>query len=255
MTFSEYLQTQATSRRELPLVHATECHHFDSIRRSHMLRPRPCPVFNEPLLYFFYGRPSYRDSSKTTPIKDISYCPICFVFRTGRNIPIKRLFPFDTGASQNPHALYEPQVLANDALLKFSLIGAIQNAQRIVRTFFDTDENYLGGRAKIGLAFSRGELDAKAYYDLISGGGKPECDDRRSAIEIQTDASIDLHGALLAIAMPTTFLEDAPLMQTLLEDWHALPLTYSADIGMRPTEFHGTIRELIRIHYKAWNLI
>jgi hypothetical protein len=255
MTFSDYLQLQPTSRRELPLVHAIECRHLDSILKSHTLEPRHCSVFQEPLLYFFYGRPAYRDPSKTLPIKDISFCPICFVFRTGNRFPLKRLFPFDTGASQAPHALYEPHVLAADALNRFGVLALIENARRIVKAFFETDENYLAGRAKIGLAFTPGEVDAKAYYDLISGGGKPECDDRRSAIELQTAATVDLRGQLAAIVMPTSFLDDDALMKTLLEEWHAFPLTYSADVGMRPTEFHGTIREKIRIHYKDLGLI
>src|SRR5437899_628133 len=169
MTFSDFVQTQRASRRELPLVHATECHHFNSILKSHTLEPRECSVFQEPLLYFFYGRPAYRDSSKTLPMKDISFCPICFVFRTGNRFPLKRLFPFDTGASQAPRALYEPQVLAAEALNKFSVAAVIESARRIVQTFFETDENYLAGRPKIGLAFTAGEIDAKAYYELING--------------------------------------------------------------------------------------
>jgi hypothetical protein len=255
MTFSDYVRRQRPSPRELPLVHTTECHHLDSIVKSQSLNPRHCGVFKEPLLYFFYGRPAYRDPSKNAPMKDISFCPICFVFRTGDRVPVKRVFPFDTGASQKPLALYEPQVPAADALLKFSVSAAIESARRIVRAFFVTDGNYFAGRARVGLGFTPGEVDAKAYYDLINGGGSSDCDDRRSAIEVQSSATIDLRGQLLAIVMPTSFLENRQLMKTLLQDWHGFPLTYGADVGMRPTEFHGVIREAVRGHYKVWGLL
>src|SRR5207245_9350453 len=124
-----------------------------------------------------------------------------------------------------------------------------------VQRFCETDEDYLAGSPKIGLAVTAGEIDAKAYYELINGGGKPECDDRRSAIEIQTTASIDLRGQLAAIAMPTSFLEDDRLIKTLLEEWHGFPLTYNADVGMRPTEFHGAIREMLSRHYTDLGLL
>jgi hypothetical protein len=50
-------------------------------------------------------------------------------------------------------------------------------------------------------------------------------------------------------------LEDKILAKTLVEDWQAQPLTYDADIGMRPLEYHGAIRQLIRDYYRRSGLL
>ncbi len=46
----------------------------------------------------------------------------------------------------------------------------------------------------------------------------------------------------MAVVLPNSFLEDAPLREALLKVWRAVPLTYDADLGMRPLEFHGYVR-------------
>ena len=252
--FADYVRSQSAVSVELPLVHTTECRHLPSIQVSHTLEPQNCPVFGEPLLYFFYGRPSYRDPFKSRPITNVAYCPICFVFKPQRPFAIHRIFPFDSGASQR--GLYEPEISRSHALTKYPVSAAVQSARQIIRRFFDTNENYLASRPSLGLAFSPGEVDAEAYYKLVTGGGSSNCDDRRSAIEVQIKDKIDLREHLWAIVMPTDFLDDAPLRKTLIEEWRAHPLTYDADLGMRPTEFHGNVRAMIRKYYKeVWRLI
>ena len=187
------------------------------------------------------------------PIMDVGYCPLTFVFRPETRFQVARIYPFDTGASQM--GLYEPEVQAPHALRKYPVAAVIERARQIVHRFFETNENYLAGRPKIGLAFTPDEVDAEAYYKLVSGGGRRKCDDRRSAIEVQISGSVSLREHLMAIVMPTHFLDDIQLRKTLIDEWHVHPLTYDADMGMRPTEFHGIIRAMIRDYYKAWKFI
>jgi hypothetical protein len=253
VSFADYVGFQAAVSTELPLVHTTECRHMASIQASHTLEPKDCKVFGEPLLYFFYGRPSYRDPSQTRPILDVAYCPLCFVFKPQRPFKIARMYPFDTGASQK--GLYEPEIVRSNAIIKYTVAAAIESARQIIQRFFQTNENYLASRPSIGLTFSPGEVDVEAYYKLVTGGGTLECDDRRSAIEIQIKENIDLRDHLMAVVMPTHFLDDASLRKTLIEEWCAHPLTYDADLGMRPTEFHGNVRAMIRKYYKHWKLL
>jgi hypothetical protein len=187
------------------------------------------------------------------PIKDVGYCPLSFVFKPDRKFSIARMYPFDTGASQK--GLYEPEIKANQALQKYHVAAVIESAQKIVHRFFETNDNYLACKPRIGLAFNPTEVDAEAYYKLVKGGGQPECDDRRSAIEVQIADKVSLREHLMAVVMPTNFLEDTDLRRTLFDEWHAHPLTYDADMGMRPTEFHGNIREMIREYYESWRFI
>jgi hypothetical protein len=85
-TFSDYIQKQSMASTELPLVHTTEYFRLASIQASNMLQTDHCSIFKEPLLYFFYGRPAYRDSSQTTPTRDVGFYPICFVFGPPRYV-------------------------------------------------------------------------------------------------------------------------------------------------------------------------
>jgi hypothetical protein len=208
--FSDYVQKQIASSVELPMVHTTEYFRLASIKTGSILQLTACDVFNEPLLYFFYGRPAYRDASQTHPVRDIGFYPICFVFRPGTICKkVKRLYPFDTGAA---HAgLYEPEIARANALADYSVVTAIENARKIVSGFFETEEQYLSNKPKSGLHFSSSESDAQSYYELITGGGDADCDDRRSAVEIQIADSLDLRQGIMAIVLPTCFLEDKDL--------------------------------------------
>jgi len=250
MVFSDFIDKQALASSELPLVHTTEYVWLSSIQKTHTLKANLCTVFKEPLLYFFYGRPAYRVPGQVTPTRDVSLYPICFVFRPGTVCKkAKRLYPFDTGASQ--HGLYEPAIKRTDALAVYPVAALIESARRISKCFFDTDEKYLSNDPIAGLVFPPTENAANSYYQLINGGGDPDCDDRCSAIEIQIGEDIDLRGDIIAVALPTCFLEDAALLDAVVNQWRAVPLTYDADKGMRPLEFHGTIRHLIRQYYRV----
>ncbi len=105
------------------------------------------------------------------------------------------------------------------------------------------------------MLFSPTEIGAESYYRLINGGGDPGCDDRCSAVEIQIAEGVDLRQRIMAVALPTCFLEDDALTDTLLKVWGALPLTYDADVGMRPIELHGAIRYIIRQFYRQSSLL
>jgi hypothetical protein len=254
-SFSDYVQKQAMVSRELPLVHTTEYFRLGSIQASNALQPRDCKVFKEPLLYFFYGRPAYRDASQITPTRDVGFYPICFIFRPGTICKkAKRMYPFDTGASQS--GMYVPDINPPEALTDYQLQTAVESARRVVRCFFETDEQYLSNKARAALGFSSAETKPESYYRLINGGGQPGVDDRCSAVEIQIAESLDIgKDALAAVALPLCFLEDKILAKTLVEVWQAQPLTYYADIGMRPLEYHGAIRQLIRGYYRQSGLL
>lgn len=247
--FSDFVQKQVLTSIELPVVHTTEYFRLGSIGASNTLQATACKIFKEPLLYFFYGRPAYRDASQTTPARDVSFYPICFVFRPGTvGKKAKRVYPFDTGASQS--GLYEPAIKRTDALTTYPVLTAIQSAKKIVSGFFETDERYLSNTPKPGLLFSASDRDAQSYYELINGGGASACDDRCSAVEIQVADCLDVREGIMAVVLPTCFLEDGGLAKTIVGTWHAQPLTYSADIGTRPIEFHGVVRHLIREYYR-----
>jgi len=187
-------------------------------------------------------------------MREVSLYPICFVFKPGTVCKkAKRLYPFDTGASQ--HGMYEPAIKKTEALAVYPVAAVIESARKISKCFFDTDEKYLSNDSLAGLVFPSTENEAKSYYELINGGGDPDCDDRCSAVEIQVADDIDLRADIMAVVLPTCFLDDAVLLNAVVKQWRAVPLTYDADKGMRPLEFHGTIRYLIRRYYRQSGLL
>ena len=255
MAFPQYVQKQQLSPVELPLIHTTECFRFESIVTSGRLSTSSCPVFGESLLYTFYGRPAYRDTSKHHPVCDISFYPVCFVFTPGTLFRLaKRLFPFDSGASQL--GLYEPAISAGNAIRQYELAAAAETARRIVKCFFTVDTGYLSNAPVQGMKFEDGDADVDSYYKLICGGAASECDDRRSAIEVQLGSDLDLGDRILmAIVLPLHYLEDAVLRHTIMTVWGAQPITYFTVSGTRPTEYHMVIGQKVFEFYKDRSLI
>src|ERR1017187_6871464 len=84
----------------LPFVHMTDVFVLSRIAATEQLEPTECPVFKEPLLYLFCGRPSYRPNSKDLPSSLGSMAPVCFVLRPEALASVARVFPFDSGAFQ-----------------------------------------------------------------------------------------------------------------------------------------------------------
>src|SRR6266403_3124931 len=91
--------SHADMAEELPLVHTSRCEHLPGIASSNTLEPHPCTIFQESLIYLFYGRPAYRSRVGIKGGEPIALCPVCLVFKP-RTISrsLHRVFPCDTGA-------------------------------------------------------------------------------------------------------------------------------------------------------------
>jgi hypothetical protein len=135
----------------------------------------------------------------------------------------KRVFPFDTGGSQK--GLYEPAVKATSALGAYELLPTVESARRLVKGFFDIDQGYLSNKPKGGMTFDPAEADVNSYYQLIHGSRATECDDRCSTIEVQLADDLDLRREILmAVVLPTHFLDDSLLRKTISVESAAVDL-------------------------------
>jgi hypothetical protein len=203
-------------------------------------------VFEEPLVYLFYGRPAYRSRRGATPDTSIQLCPVCFIFKSAL-IPTEpaRIYPFDTGAAKQGR--FAPHVQATDTEA-FALHPTLTCVQRFVRTFFETNGNYFLGRPSKVLNLPPGGSAAASYFSLISTAGPADYDDRRSAVEFQYRAQIPLAGFLWAVVLPIPFLEDNDIRRTLLSKWGAFPLPYSVVQGTSPAEYSAAVRMV----YERW---
>jgi len=84
---------------QLPLVHSTDGYLFTNALFGWAREPQPCHVFDgEPLLYTFYGRPSFRPNAGELATTMDHYLPVCLIFKqsfaceTMVHFPAKTLF-------------------------------------------------------------------------------------------------------------------------------------------------------------------
>lgn len=218
--------------KSLPLVHSTTCSEFPAIASSGALQPNLCPIFSEPLIYFFYGRPAYYPRRVgRMPSTKITYCPICFVFRPQAATQIARVYPCDSGALQRGNFAEHIPPADRD---KYELSGGLEYARRLVAAFFDSNGSYYLGKAREGLTFLAADQDSPRYYGLITCPRDVSYDERRSAIEVQTRQAIGLSDQLHAVILPGRFLDEGSVRETIVEQWGALPLLYDTQNGTAP---------------------
>lgn len=96
--FRDFVAALPEQLTSLPLTHVTDAISLRDIVRDNEIRPRECRVFRMPLLYLFSGRPAYRINPDEPPNSLKSYCPIAFILDPTIGVPIKQIYPFDTGA-------------------------------------------------------------------------------------------------------------------------------------------------------------
>jgi hypothetical protein len=196
----------------LPLLHTTSADRFlGQIVSASELRTAKCGVYNEDLLYTFYGRPAYKPNAGTLNTSLASFRPICFLLRPTALGNIKRVVPLDTGAlDRGVFSRYVTRMMTKD---RFELPNTIEGAAKFVKAFFDDNKRYYFGQIHPSPAFEPTDLLAEAYCAIVADKGTSEVDDRRSTIEVQFSDSISLNPAnVMAIVLPSAFLDTPPIL-------------------------------------------
>lgn len=247
------INSQRSAKPLLPFVHTTDVYRFANVLDDGRLEPRECPVFDkEPLLYFFYGRPSYRANSNEAPTALDHYLPVCLLFNGSAISPIKRVFPFDSGGFHDQ--LYADAFHKDMQLGDFGLEPNIDTPGRVISLFFETPDAYLRARAVSAAALDSSELEAKSYLALISQRLSNTMDNRVSGIEIQFEGPINIMGAVTAAVLPDT-LFSSPTIQSALMAANIEPLTYQQIDRQRPSEYVTKIFDLCFEYYRRTGLI
>jgi hypothetical protein len=92
------LPTPRNMPMALPPSHMTDGRNFKTIVSNSELRPQLCDVFQELLIYLFYGGIFYRRSNR--PTKHATELPVAFLFDPNILNAVDRYYPSDTGALQ-----------------------------------------------------------------------------------------------------------------------------------------------------------
>ncbi len=228
----------------MPLFHNTSSYSFREISQaaSPDLIPTHCPVFDQKLLYFFYGRPAYRVTDSESD--NIGYLPVCFLIKPDAIMSVERVFPFDTGAFH--HDRFAPYVHEKMAKEDFQLGNDISAAQKAISALFGSGRQYYIGHLSDKLAPKFSEMELLTYVQIVSRPPASVVDDRRYSIEIQTQSSLSLIGNTLAVVLPYEAMDDPTIRTFIVNKLGAHPITYQSYWGIRPSDFHGEIRVLVQ---------
>lgn len=247
-SLAEFVDRHSPVDKELPFVHSTRCEFFRHLCSAGFLSPADCPVFSESLLYFFYGRPAYRSKAGSLPNTGILLMPICFVFKPGvLDSHLRRVFPFDTGAAYG--GMFSPHI-SPTRLTEFCLTPTLLSIKKAVSTFFETNEAYFAATPKDNLRTNAtsGLASLDCYCSLITQDGETPYDDRRAVIEVQTAAPVSLKDTLLAVILPTPFLDDAVVRNAIVNEWRSYPLRYNHYRGTAPAEYVRVIADRLEAY-------
>lgn len=244
---SKLISKQAEAKPLLPLVHNTDAFSFVNALEDGALVPKDCDVFKgEPLLYFFYGRPSYRVNSKEPPTSLDHYLPVCILFKNEKVTPVKRIFPFDSGGFKSD--FYKDAFHRDMTLADFGLEPDPATPGRVISLFFGSAEAYLDARPLSSVTVDRAELEAISYHALISQRLSNSADNRVSGIEIQFEGPIKFDGNVEAVVLPAPLL-DSPTVKDALQKSKIAALPYRQIDKQRPSEYVTQLFDICREYY------
>lgn len=227
--------------KTLALTHLTEFYNVRAIIANQKLTATHCKVFNENLLYFFYGRPAYRIGKEKTNTCQKAFHPICFVFDFDKIKKIERVFPFDSGGFNFYKKFLHPKSKLEDYQLENELV----NINDLINFFYSSEMSYFDDNPKaINTKPFEWAFEVESYYGMISNKAITTDDERNSTIEIQTREEMALRD-LKAIIFPkqeeTTMRKQLRLLNIncKLETYHLSGIT-------NPNDYFSSIKEIVR---------
>jgi hypothetical protein len=163
-----------------------------------------CNVFNEPLIYLFYGRPAYR-AQESQQLRLSARAPVILIFNNDIESSGARLLPFDSGAFKSR---YEPWRHQEMKLSEFLMPCGQDAAERHVSEFFGSKGNYLNMQPSRPTRPYSGEFEVETIAEILNDHSAEPADDRRLAIELQLNRSLLLTNAdTYALVIPESISE------------------------------------------------
>lgn len=225
---------------KLPWAHSTSSNNLMDIIADQKILATACNVFRgEKLCYLFVGRPAYKLKADENP--SAWQLPVAFIVRFQTPPPIKRVFPFDSGAF---HEKRLPSYITMFKRDNFDLSGNPDLVGRLVSFYFKTPDRYFYRRPagdeeiKEQHNLDMRHAEVMALSRLYRENSSPECDDRAAAIEIQLEADIQLQrDNLLGVVMPAEYARVPDLMAAIkaltpnVELYDVMPLGTASHYG------------------------
>lgn len=247
--FANFACSNTHSLPVLPVVHTTDWWSFRHIMDGNLLAMQRCPVFSEDLVYLFYGKPCYRLHQGSEPTSLSAFYLVSLIFEANSVGPFRRVHPFDTGAFSK--GFYQSHLHPKMEIKDFELNASLGAVTEAVDVFYGTNAGYFKGAPKKNIPVSPMDIEAEAFVSLISTPARTPADDRRSAIEIQLQNSIDLTNVrVLAVILPEQLLDDQRVEQFIEVNLGAEALGYFCPHA-RPDEDVRAIMTEAKRFYKS----
>jgi hypothetical protein len=240
----------------MPLTHITKALVAADIAKSGHVDLIKCDVFEEPLAYFFYGRPAYRVSGDGA-IKIEAACPCCFIFDAKLVEKAEAIFAFDTGAFSK--RMYKHMLTDEMKIEDFSLGKDASRPNKLIMRAFGSRLAYFQGNiyaipdpTTVTKAF---EFHARSYLNLLASPGRNEPDDRICSIEVVLAEKVSLKDSLLAIIVPHTLWDDdAPWLKDL-QRAGAIIQPYNFVPGRHPDYYQAQLEAAAKDLYQKWGAL
>lgn len=238
--FENTLHSQIEDIVNLPLLHTCDAFTLRAILQSKELTPQMCDVFKSNLLYTYYGVPSYRLNYNNATVNS-AYYPICIILDSSKIDGIHKIYPFDSGAFVKADSIIKDFFHHRTKVEDFELEGTIDSAKKVIKTFYESNENYIEEKPK-EIDFSHFDFEASGYKNLISNTQNSPIDNRASSIEVIFDKCVHLNkDTVKQLIIPNCFKDDKKIME-LLEEYNIFdPIGYSTFRG-KPSEYYSILR-------------
>ncbi len=231
----------APKLHKLPVLHTFKSESLAQIQATGGLVPMHCDNYNTEIVYCFYGRPAYQIKMEKNE-KRPKYLPICFCLNPDLlKSNLVRVLPFDSGVAFDGKYHFAEQPVD---LTPYQLPTDLEAVVSHVETFFGSNEAYVFSRIDDKIPAPNDNQYAKNYYDMFFKEEQTELDDRRFTIELQFATDISLSDCLSAVILPSGYLSDRALLDTIRNVWRATPLIYHTYNGSSLSLYHGDIRSM-----------
>lgn len=248
----ERMNVATVMEQLLPFFHSCDAFFLRPILEEKRLSPTDCHVFNEKILYLFYGRPAYKCIGRPSCGLD-SFLPISFILKSEPIQNIIRIAPFDTGAYKKD--LYKEFLHPKMEMSSFFLSPTKESISKTVAYFFETNHQYFAGKPKHEVTFDPLDFEIQSYHELIKGVFASKADDRKATIEVQLTDAIHLsEDTIEAIILPENFLSSDLLQEVLVENCKVEVLTYES-FGLASDQYYSETLRLTKQYLIKKNYI
>jgi len=206
MLFQEIIDQQSLVANDLdllPFCHTTTEGYFNNIKEKQTVDIKLCPIYKESILYFFYGKPSYKVSKEAENYTNNPPITLIYEPKNIGDLNLKRMLPFDSGGYSRYKMKegYEKEAFTHEKPNENSIKG-------LIKLLYENNDSYLKDDVSLEKLseFIKNCWPVKEIIELYVRVQKGEIDsgDQVYSIELQFDKEIKFQPKYVVI--PYSFL-------------------------------------------------